>query len=730
MWKDYSVSYIKKNRASSVSIMVAAFISALFLSLICSLFYNLWKYDVESVVLEKGDWQGRITGELGENEIATIENFPNVKKVTVNENISGEQGTAVELYFYNSNRIYQDMPLIVKQLGFPEDKVEYNAELLSQYLIQDPQDDTPPMLLSLYLVLLIIVMISLILIIRNSFAVSMNERIHQFGIFSSVGAAPGQIRLCLMQEAAVLCLIPILVGSLLGIGLSFGVIQIGNAFAVNVIERHEAVFGYQPFILIVTILVSVVTVFISTWLPARKTSKLTTLEAIRYTGDLQMRRKKHSRILSLIFGIEGELAGNSLKARKRALRTTILSLTLAFFAFTAFLCFVALSSLSVKYTYFERYKNSWDMMATLKDTAIADFEVITDIAEMENIESVALYQKATAYTTIDFGEESDELLKLGGIQAVAGDAAQENENGISVKVPIVILDDKAFGEYCVLAGIEPSVEGGIVINRIWDSIHSNFRYKEYIPFVKGTKDTIVLENETGETAAEIPIIGYTETTPILREEYDNYALVQILPLSFWNTISGTVKVVEPDSFLRILTLDDSSLEKDMLAVKEILETSYKEIEIENRVGEQLANEQMWRGYKLFMGAGCVLLAVIGISNIFSNALGFLYQRKREFARYISIGMTPKGIRKILWIEAITIAGKPLLITVPLTALFVVFAVKASYLNLAEFMEVLPIGSIIAFIIFIFVFVGLAYYIGGKRLLRCELSEALRDDVFV
>ena len=126
----------------------------------------------------------------------------------------------------------------------------------------------------------------------------------------------------------------------------------------------------------------------------------------------------------------------------------------------------------------------------------------------------------------------------------------------------------------------------------------------------------------------------------------------------------------------------------------------------------------------------ISLAVIGISNIFSNALGFLYQRKREFARYISIGMTPKGIRKILWIEAITIAGKPLLITVPLTALFVVFAVKASYLNLAEFMEVLPIGSIIAFIIFIFVFVGLAYYIGGKRLLRCELSEALRDDVFV
>lgn len=730
MWKEYSVSYIKKNRASSVSIMVAAFISALFLSLICSLFFNMWKYDVESVVLEEGDWQGRITGEIGENEIATIENFPNVKEAVVNENISGEQGAVVELYFYTPKRIYQDMPLIVKQLGFSEDNAEYNEQLLSQYLIYNPGDTTPPMLLPFYLVLLSIIMLSLILIIRNSFAVSMNERIHQFGIFSSVGATPGQIRLCLMQEAAALCLIPILAGGLLGIGLSFGVIQIGNTFSVNAIERHKAVFGYQPLLFMVTMLVSIVTVFISAWLPARKLSKLTTLEAIRYTGDLNLKRKKHSRILSLIFGMEGELAGNSLKARKRALRTTVISLTLAFFAFTAFLCFVSLSSLSVKYTYFERYKNSWDMMVTLRDTGIADSEVVADIAEMENIESVAFYQKATAYTTIDFEEQSDELLKLGDIQAVAGDAAQEKETGIWVKVPIVILDDRAFVEYCVLSGIEPGVEGGIVINRIWNSIHSNFRYKEYIPFVKGTKDKIALENETGETVAEIPIIGYTETTPILREEYDNYAFVQILPLSLWNTVSGRINVVEPDTFLRILTFDDSSLDEDMWVIKEILETSYEEIEIENRVGEQLADEQMWRGYKLFMGAGCVLLAIIGIANIFSNALGFLYQRKREFARYSSIGITPKGIRKILWIEAVTIAGKPLLITVPLTALFVVFAVKASYLKLAEFMEVLPIGSVIAFAVFIFVFVGLAYYIGGKRLLRCELSEALRDDVFL
>lgn len=79
MWKDYSIGFIKKNRASSVSVLVAAFISALFLSLLCGLFYNFWNYEIESVVLEEGNWQGRIGGAFEEDEVSEIENFAQCK---------------------------------------------------------------------------------------------------------------------------------------------------------------------------------------------------------------------------------------------------------------------------------------------------------------------------------------------------------------------------------------------------------------------------------------------------------------------------------------------------------------------------------------------------------------------------------------------------------------------------------------------------------------------------
>ena len=54
MWKDYSADFLKNNRSSSLSVRIAAFISALLLSLLCGLFYNAWKYEVERIQQEEG----------------------------------------------------------------------------------------------------------------------------------------------------------------------------------------------------------------------------------------------------------------------------------------------------------------------------------------------------------------------------------------------------------------------------------------------------------------------------------------------------------------------------------------------------------------------------------------------------------------------------------------------------------------------------------------------------
>lgn len=729
MWKDYSMAFIKKNKASSISIMVAAFISALFLSLVCGLFYNFWTYEIEKITIEEGGWQGRITG-IRENDLTAIENFANVEKVEANRALSNGETVVGDVYFQNVKTVYRDMPLIAQKLGLNSSAVSYHELLLSRYMVHDPQDTTPPILMAFFLALLLVLSISLILIIHNSFAVSMDARIHQFGIFSSIGATPGQIFACVMQEAVMLCIIPILVGSGIGIAGSAGTIQIMNFFAVDIAGRHEAVFQYHPLVFAVTILASVLTVFISASLPAKKLSKLPPLQAIRGTGELSLKKKKHSRVLALLFGIEGELAGNALKAQKKVLRTSTLSLTLSFLSFTVMLCFFTLMGISTNHTYFERYQDAWDVMVKLKDTEIWDFEQGEEIRELQGVRSSLAYQKAMAVCLLPESSMSDELLGLGGLGVVAGNVSIDGDGIYSVKAPIVILDDIGFEEYCRQIGIEPRLDGSIVLNRIWDSVNSNFRYKTYIPFVKEEQTNIALQNAVQfENTVEIPVLTYTQETPVLREEYDNYTLVQFVPLSLWSQMAGQLGNTEADTYIRILGKDGVTLSELNELQSEISETIHQDsdVTLENRIQEKVSDDEMQKGSTLILGAFCVLLAVIGIANVFSNTLGFLQQRRREFARYASVGMTPESMRKMFTIEASVIAGRPLIVTLPLTVVVVEFMITASYLDPMEFLVKAPLIPILVFIVAIFGFVGLAYYIGGKRMLESDLADALRND---
>lgn len=733
MWKDYSWSYIKHNRASSVSIMAAALIAAMFLSLLCSLAYNFWIYEIEKITLEEGSWQGRIAGRIDREDLSVIQKFANVEKAVVSRESPAGENTVVDIYFGNVRTIYQDMPLISAQLGLGEDSIQYHSLLLSRYLIHDPEDPEPPMLLTLYLAILIIVIISLILIIRNSFELSMNARIHQFGILSSIGASPKQIRVCLLQETAVLTFLPIIFGTLSGILISCSLLGAVNLFAADVSGRQEAVFHSHPAVWAAAVFSAVLTVLFSAWIPAGKLSRMTPLEAVRGAGTLQLKKKRHSRILFRIFGMEGELAGNALRAQKKSMRISSFSLFLSFLGFTVMLVFTTLASISTRYTYFERYQDAWDIMITLKDTEISDFHLTEELRKTAGVRDVTVYQKAEAVTALPEELQSDQLAALGGLEMLAG--IPKEAGRFPVEVPVVVLDDAGFLNYCSQIGIEPSLGGAVALNRIWDSENSNFRYKKYVSFVKEESRTITLSHisrdndaasvpygsaeKSGESnrTAEIPILSYTRTAPLLREEYKNYALVHFVPLTLWNEVFGQIKAAGADSYIRIFSRGDGDLADLSRLEKEVVRIVSQEYELEseNRVRERLSNDRLIDGMEVILGGFCVLLAVIGIANVFFNTLGFLRQRKREFAQYMSVGLTPEGMWKILCIEAFVTAGKPLLTTLLCGALFVQYVVGASCLDPMVFWAEAPVVPVFLFAAAIVLFVGLAYYIGGKRL---------------
>ena len=737
MWKDYSSDYIKNNRSSGISVMIAAFISALLLSLLLGLFYNAWKYQIESIEQEEGGWQSRIVGEFSQEDMESIKNFANVKDVVISEKGAQIPEPMIDIYFDDMGAVLDDTMQIAKVLGVSSKNVIYNHELLAMYMIRDPQDTAPRLLFPLFILIAGIASFSLIIVIHNSFAVSMNARIHQFGIFSSIGATPKQIRSCLLQEAAALCILPILIGNLLGILISMGIIHMVNGLlGSDVAGRHEAVFGYHPLVLAATLLLTVATIWISAWMPARKLSRLTPLEAIKNTGELQLKRKKKSPLLTCLFGLEGELAGGALKAQKRALRTASLSLIFSFLAFTIMQSFFALSGISTRETYFERYQGVWDIMVTVKDTDVDSFSETQKLQAISGIRSAIVYQKAMAKRIIAEDEISEDMKSFGGF-TVAGDKyVRKTDGGWLVNVPIVILDDASFLAYCEQIGITPQLNGAVIWNQIRDVTNPDFRNPRYMPYVKGENAVSILrQSGKEEMTAEVPVLSYTEKVPVLREEYatlDYYELVHFIPVSLWKEIKGQIGGGKEDAYICMLGRENVTAgELDALQrqVDSLIAGNYK-TESENRIQEAEANDKQIQGMMTIFGGFCVLLAVIGIGNVFSNTLGFVRQRKREFARYMSVGMTQGEIKKMFRVEALTIAGRPILITLPLAVITVGYLLKISYVEVGTFLAEAPVIPIMIFMLAIWGIVAFAYYLGWRNIHKINLAEVLRDDTMM
>lgn len=816
MWKDFSSGYLKNNRTSGVSVMIAAFISALLLSLLCSVFYNLWVYEIERIKAEEGGWQGRIAGEISEEDISRIRNYANVERAVVNEELSGGQECVIDLYFINKRTVFTDLPRIAElisgkspladmnqshgtdiseaiQEAEKKVTVTYHYALLNLYLIRSAEDTALRWVFPFTAAVAAAACLSLVLVIHNAFAVSMTARIHQFGILSSIGATPGQIRTCLLQEAFVLCAAPVLAGVLLGIIISMGMVEAVNLLLADVEGRLALPFCYHPLILCLSLLTAAVTLLVSAWIPARRMSRLTPLEAVKNTEELHLKRKKNSRILSVLFGIEGELAGNALKAQRKAMRTANLSLVLSFLAFSFMMCFITITAVSQKETYFARYQDAWDVMATVKDTDISTFaapEILQKLYGIQRpseeqdlcmeeksygVRSCVAYQKAAAKRIVTPEEISEEMLAAGGFEDPPAEYVSKAPDGWLVNAPLVILDDAGFLEYCGQIGAEPRLDGAVIMNITKDANDPNFRKRRILPYLTGNNATTVLLQNEAETdnaavstadvceegeesamkAVNLPVLAYTRTPPVLREEYgtlDFHELVHFIPVSVWNKIKNRIGGAQQDMYLRILAREGttpaelSEMEAEILRFLEGTSVSVKaagagkgteqpesagaaagRIKIENRLRAQQDNDRMFAGMKAVLSVFCLLLASIGIGSVFSNTLGFVRQRRREFARYLSIGLTPEGMKKIFCVEAMVIAGRPALVALPVTAAAVVLFIRASYLEPMLFIREAPIVPILLFILAIFGFVALAYWLGAKRVLGNSLTDALRDD---
>jgi len=567
-----------------------------------------------------------------------------------------------------------------------------------------------------YIVVFTLSSLALIMMIHHAFAATMTSRIHQLGILQSVGASPRQIKSALVNEVVVLSFPAIIVGNIIGIGLCWVFMAFIISSTAN-LRDYALTFTYHPLVFLGSFGFSVLTAAVAAWIPARKLSHITPLEAIHYGNKPAIKRVKKYRIQSAVLGVYGELAQKSLFVRRKAMRVGTMSIFLAVFACISILNMLGVSGLSTERTYFDRYKNNWDFLVTVKGDTYSE-ELLNDIRNTEDVTGCIVHRIVNSSTQIPTELLSDEVQKL-SLEKLNSSFVVDETGSYNTKVPIFILDDKSFAEYRGDAN-DATV---VAVNIIWDSVNSERTDRQYVPFLNEDKEIVL--NVNGK---DIPVSVFADALPILREELTQYALTLVMSESYYADLG--LDLVAEETIYTVKMTDESKNEVVEERLQRLL-SSYPGYSMEGRVQELADEMQIQQGLRMIIYLFTVILTGIGLANIFASTLGQIYQRKREFARYFAVGLTPKGAAKILTWEAVIVALRPILLTIVINVPLMAWMLDVGGITAEDFIaKRLPLIPAILLFASVIGFVALAYYLGGRKICNMNLAEIMKDDTLM
>ncbi|MDE6767558.1 MAG: FtsX-like permease family protein, partial [Eubacterium sp.] len=240
--------------------------------------------------------------------------------------------------------VNHDSLKVIKSIISDYNIQEYNinSEYLTTMFAIDENSVTAMSLLPLVIIILAIIMLASVVLIYNSFGMSLSERVRYLGMLASVGATKKQKRASVYYEGFILGVIGIPVGivaGIVGIGITLKAVgaQIIDSGMLNGVSSENVQMSVTvPIWAIIAIVIfSALTIFISAVIPARKASSITPIDAIRQRQEIKIKAKKvkSSKLVRKVFGYEGELANKNLKRNGRKSRVITASIALSVILF-------------------------------------------------------------------------------------------------------------------------------------------------------------------------------------------------------------------------------------------------------------------------------------------------------------------------------------------------------------------------------------------------------------
>lgn len=342
----------------------------------------------------------------------------------------------------------------LKEMENAKYDIYINGFLIS-YECVFPIDGTFKALFTVAAVVALIIILTSVYCIKNSFNISITEKIRQYGMLASVGATRRQIKSSVKTEAAMLGVVGIPVGTMSGILASLILVKVVNALSAGWLNFALSFHTSLP-ALILAVILSIATIYFSATGSARRAAKVTPLEAIRNTKEIKIKsaKLKTPAIIGRIWGIGGVISYKNIKRNKKKYRTTVTSIVICSVTFIVISYFMSMAFSVVGMSYASVDYNIGINMSCKKDL---DIEKLSEL--LSGIEGAEDYLVGAGYY---FDVDKPEYTKEYG--EYCGQLYDDSED-VSQEFLITVLNDKSYDKYASDAGIKNADTGAILVNK-------------------------------------------------------------------------------------------------------------------------------------------------------------------------------------------------------------------------------------------------------------------------
>ena len=594
-------------------------------------------------------------------------------------------------------------------------------------------------------IVIVIIVAASVILIYNAVAISVSERTRQFGLLSSLGATKKQLRRMVRFEALALSAIGVPLGVLSGIvGIGITLKLISSLFLNDYLLVPIALHVSWPGVLVAVVL-GVVTVLLSAWIPSRRATKVSAMEAIRQSQDIHGTKKlvRPSLLTRKLFGLPGVLGVKYYKRSAKKYRTTVFSLFLSVVLFVSASSFTSSLTQSVLGGFAGM---PYDLeLAYDSAPGLTEDSLITQLRQMDGVDQAAMVWEVSCVgdflpsdlnPAIQAPSSTAEDQVRGNFQLVFVDQdtfdtlaqSYSISDGQGIAFDGAALFDSQQGKYIWVESLQTtsytftmlrpkSLEHCIPQQEVTGS--DGKTYFQYLDYTSGVyKDLFVpVEEAYDTTTLDIGVVSQEWPFYLNRSN----GLTVVYPVSQMAAIVGPDAQIQPSA--RMLAQAHGQATED---IKEWMRSLGSMEAPRDYAQEEQGQQNLITVIQVFAYGFIILISLVAMTNVFNTISTNVMLRTRDFAMLQSVGMTRGEMRRMLGYECILYGTRALLLGIPVS-------IFISYLIFDAINQGYPLPfqvpwlalAIACLSVFVVVFATMAY--AARKVGKQQLVEALKNE---